>query len=553
MSFSEDHSSMTYSKKLLSILLLVLLVSACLLSIASHINDLPTADEPQLYDMARSILATGLPYAYSGDLWHPVIYHPTLYYHLAALATAISMDYPGLRILDLLLWSFGVVLCALAVRKPGKTDHLWTAILMLIPPLMLQGALLVDIDGSLLVACAGLWVYCWQRIARGKKRYILLSAVMFISLWSKLFSPTLWCLGAIVAGLIYRRNDWTKDGLIALLAGGATFLLTWTIYCQAWGIDFLGPLLCGFGKAEAASSSWLINLGKNIVRLILWLGPAWVLLLFARRQFLKDDQDTTPLFFGGLAIAFFHLLIGAIAFGFPKYYTPMIPLLAVGIAPLVAKAYELSSPKVLMATIVVLVMGLMLPIILGDPLLPILASTRQGVDTTAITFSAITLLVPVIAALGFWFWLRKETQLVFLLLPAALGYGVGVTLTQSEANYSVRYIYGEQGINNVIATIQQRVPHEAEVIIPGDIAFLIHYPPKFHQAEAALGDIDKLCEVLQKPENSVFIIRESMKTHAAYARTLNDDRVIRALENYNNQTIGSFTLYWRSSSQTLAR
>ena len=531
-------------RRFLPLLLLTVVIAGNLFTAFRHITDLPIADEPQFYDMGRSIWLTGLPYAYSGDWWHPVLSQPLLYHHLLAIISPLGLDYWGPRLLGLLLFAGGLMLALAAARRLGKGMVVWAAILMLAPPLALQGALLVDIDGGLLVFLTALWAYVWLGEQKSRwGRVIALGLVTTIGLCAKLLVPALWCGGAFIAGLLFKRKEWRRDALLSFIIGVALFAFIWFTYTTLWNIDFMGPFTHGASKALAGGiSNWVLNVGKGLVRIALWLTPAWLLLiLFPQRLGGRE----TPLLFAGWLIFAVHAGLGVTAFGFPKYFPPMIPLLAIGLAPALKSSYEKVTK--LIPFLVVLICSLLLPLSLGDPLLPILTATRTGIDQTTLLTSAICLILPIVLALAMWAWQRSLASLRGALLCGAIGLGAGIMIVQGMADYEVRYIYGEHGMRQLLTELEKNAPAGSQAILPVDVVFLSGYCYRFSQAESALqNDAPAFATLINDPSNQALVLRESYYAHAGYDSVLKNATVIQILEHeYCVDRIGSFTLYHR--------
>jgi 4-amino-4-deoxy-L-arabinose transferase-like glycosyltransferase len=531
-------------RRIFPFILLATVVAGNLFTAACHLGDLPCADEPQFYDMGKSIWHTGLPYAYSGDIWHPVLSQPLLYHHLLAFVSPLGLDYWGPRLFGLLLFAGGLILALAAAKRLGKGTAVWVAILMLAPPLATQGALLVDIDGGLMVFLTALWAYVWLREQKSAwGRILTLGLIVAMGLLSKLLVPALWCGGAFIAGLLFRHKEWLRDSFFSFLIGAALFALVWFIYTTAWHIDFMAPFTHGTSKAlEGGMGGWMVNVGKGLVRIALWMMPAWLLLMLIPGRL---GGKATPILFTGWLVFAVHTVLGVTAFGFPKYFPPMIPLLAIGLAPAIQSSYE--KIKQFIPLLALSLISLILPLLFGDPLIPILTATRAGINSSALNYSALCLFLPLLLALALWAWQRSLAMLRMMLLCSAVGLGMGIMLVQGMAGYEVRYIYGERGMREVLSVLGKEVPAGSHAILPVDVAFLTGYRYPFRQAESALGnDSHAFVALISDLSNRAVVLRESYYAHTGYDDVLKSPAVIQILaHNYREATIGSFTLYYR--------
>jgi 4-amino-4-deoxy-L-arabinose transferase-like glycosyltransferase len=531
-------------RRLIPFILLAILIASNLFTAVRHLGDLPCADEPQFYDMGKSIWQTGLPYAYSGDLWHPVLSQPLLYHHLLALISQLGLDYWGPRLLGLLLFTGGLMLALATARRLGKDTALWVAILMLAPPLVMQGALLVDIDGGLMVFITALWAYIWlgeQKSTWG--RIITLGLFVALGLSAKLLVPALMCGGAFIAGLLFRRKEWMRDSFLSFLIGAVLLAGVWFIYTALWQIDFMGPFTHGASKALAGGlGGWAVNVGKGLVRIALWMTPVWLLLMLMPGRL---GGRETPVLFAGWLIFAAHAGLGVTAFGFPKYFPPMIPLLAIGFAPAIQSFYE--KIKQFIPLLTVLFISILLPLLVGDPLLPILTANRVGMDNGSLLTSAACLLIPLLLALALWAWQKNMAMLRMALVCVAVGLGSGIMIVQGMADYEVRYIYGERGMCEMLSELEKDVPTGSHAILPVDVAFLSGYHYQFRQAESALqNDATAFTTLINDPNNQAIVLRESYYAHMGYIDVLKNPTIIQRLENeYRMVKVGSFTLYYR--------
>src|SRR5262249_23580188 len=157
----------------------------------------------------------GIPYAnmgYMGDrgritereqygLWHPPLYLYLLglNVHLfdGAEATVRGMSVAIMFLTALVVYALGHTVAGGGAR--GRACGLLSVALFLVSPLVVQSAVIVDIDGTLLLLAMATWTLCYLRWERSASlgQLAALGALFALALWTKTTSP-LALVGAVI-------------------------------------------------------------------------------------------------------------------------------------------------------------------------------------------------------------------------------------------------------------------------------------------------------------------------------------------------------------------
>ncbi|HEY7067665.1 MAG TPA: glycosyltransferase family 39 protein [Chloroflexota bacterium] len=217
-------------------------------------------DEANFLFQARAVAETGVPYAnmgYMGDRGQVTtreyygLWHPPLYLYLLGLDLKLfGSGEPNVRLLGVAL-----MLCtALLVYGLGRTvagggGHgracgLLATALFLASPLVVQSAVVVDIDGTLLLLVVTGWALLYLRWERTASPWRLgaLGALLALALWTKLTTP----LGLVGVVAVYHAlaGRWRlglRQAAIIAGVGVPLFLGTWGIVAAAAHLPFEMP------------------------------------------------------------------------------------------------------------------------------------------------------------------------------------------------------------------------------------------------------------------------------------------------------------------------
>lgn len=342
----------------------------------------PRLARPYVYDDVnfalggRAVARTGLPYGNQGYLLHLfeqreqwATWHPPLYIFTLGLWIRLFGDgEAATRSLGVLcqLLAAGiafdvarrVVEQAGGSRTRGLVAGLITLAVLLVNPLSIQAAQILDIDNTVLTLLLAVAVWLAIRLpGRWDGRTILGLGVLFaLLLWSKLTTP--WIM---LAALVFTRFfqglgvRGALDGLAVGALGVTLFLVAWLGISGLTGmpIDYTLTVLSREAEESSVSSSarlaTLPAFLNGVAPAILWLGPFFCLLFVGaglpRLWSLVRGRGLVP---GDLLVvvgAVIYLVYFAkLAGNLPKYHIAMLPLWAAACGVLVARAAGRPSP-----------------------------------------------------------------------------------------------------------------------------------------------------------------------------------------------------------------
>jgi hypothetical protein len=495
----------------------------------------PQLTRPYVYDEAafafagRAVAHTGIPYSNVGYMqsetpgdfskrFNWALWHPPLYLFILGAAfrqwgeTETVARLIGVvcnAVAALLVFATATALLWQRTRAAPVYAAAATALYVL-NPLVLQSALLLDIDGTVLVATIALLTLAYllvlgsSRPLRSPTTWFLLGLASFclaLSLWSKMTTA----LALVAAGALYRliaTRPWRPWRLLVetpviALAGAGLFLATWWLVSARLHLPFWYPfriMQLEFQEAAGSSRAWKENprvlldlvsdvalwISPYLVLLFLWAGlarlgdlalrPFSVLWRRVRRQPVEGEHwGARPVDFvllAGLAIGATYLI--KLAASFPKYHISMMPLWAIAVAYLLARFVpRLSWWEVPVYGVVLAGMAGYFVTFVGD---------------RYVLFQGYTFLFPLLvwpAALGFAFLVLGAAlgrsylprQLAILGLLLTLSWSWAVDLVQARANYSTAYNYGTSGQRETAAYLNTILKPDEPYVASRDVAY----------------------------------------------------------------------------------
>jgi 4-amino-4-deoxy-L-arabinose transferase-like glycosyltransferase len=521
------------------------LLSIVLLALAVWLHlsfVLPQLAKPFVYDevafalVGEGVAATGRPYADLGHigqsgLWGIEgdpnerfgwgLWHPPLYAYVLGLSfSTFGVSEWSARLVGVVCNLGAAAFVFLATRRLLRDRSAkglplgWAgiaALLYLTSPLVVQSALLLDIDGTVLVLLLSILTYLSLRLiqADSQRAWLwwlgLTVAVFALSLWAKMTSP--WAFPVALLGFrMLGRSPWRPwRGIVevAALAGGGTvlFLATWWLACSITGMSFEMPfqvLWSEFHDAAGSSSAWRSNphiLAELVAYVTLWISPYLLgLFLFAavwrvgalfvsRPAFVLQPVDVVLAAGGGLAL----LYLLKLAASFPKYHIAMMPMWAVAAAWLLARAVGRVGP--LETSVYALC------------LLGFGSYFASQVQDRWVLFSGWSFVAPLVlvpAALGLGFLaigplLRRDSiirQASLLLLLLVLAWSNGVNAQQRLSGGSTNYYYGVSGMVEAGQVVDQTVQDGEPYIAAKEVAWYSRHR-QFLDQDVFIGVLDQ--------------------------------------------------------------
>jgi hypothetical protein len=495
----------------------------------------PQLSKPYVYDEAafafagKAVAQTGIPlsnvghmqFETAGDfskrfnwaLWHPPLYVFTLGWAFKQFGESEQTARMVGVVCNALAALFAFGTATLALHGRTRAAPLYAAAgtaFYVTNPFVIQSALLLDIDGTVLVASIALLGLLYTALLklpsgiRSPWTWLLmgLTACAFgLSMWAKMTTA----FALPVAALLYRlfaTRPWRP--LRALIevpliagVGGGLFLGTWWLACLLTGMPFDAPfriLAIELHDATGAAASLdqkARELFDHLVYVALWVSPYLIALfvwagvarlvdlvsgpfVVGAHRLLKRPLTREP--WGAWAVDFSLVCGGAIGFAyliklaasFPKYHISMMPFWAVGMAYLLfryVKRIAWWEPAVY-AVVTAGMSGYFVSFV-GDKY---------------VLFSGYTFTLPLLvwpAALGFAFLVlcvalgrnNLPRQLAILGALLTLSWSWGVNLAQSRADYSTAYNYGSFGQQKTAARLNALADPRQPFIASRDVAY----------------------------------------------------------------------------------
>ncbi|NQT00074.1 MAG: glycosyltransferase family 39 protein, partial [Candidatus Omnitrophica bacterium] len=449
------------------------------------LDQVPVADEIFDLSAARTINAGDLPRDPYGDYDLPLCYSPTYLYALAL--TARLGQFPGVaaKITGMFCFLACLILIYAISRelfKDNKKSYLvalGACLLYSISPLVIQGSLLLDAEGTTLAVALLLFIFFFVKAPEvlNGKQLISLGILFAVSLWAKQTTP----LALIPSiALFYFTNGEYKKGLryalTSFFIGAGLFVATWWLYCHLLQASFWLP----FAYFEARGRSMMVQgdclnnlftILRAVWKLNLWVSPFFLVLaalaigsrirLFGKaRKFSKLD------FLAILGVLIFtaYLVTGRLCYGFPRYHIVTIPVFAMLIAGFIA------SKQIALARKTWLILGFAIPVVIAYNVLfigDLLYSTDYLVKQSLITGSPslrsvlsegiarfLLYLLPLLLYLAILKLsapkLKLLNRIIIALLAMAISANFSLNILQAGSDYHTRYYYGGRDTQKVI-------------------------------------------------------------------------------------------------------
>ena len=520
-------------------------------------------DETEFAQTGPSVWQGAAPLACDG-LGQKVILHHPQGYHLAlgavmGLAGGGNLAARALGLASLLLCLPLMAWLARMVHGPDPPGAGWWAgLLLFTSPLAVQGALLVDIDNTLLVpAFLALVCLLYRRVMQPAcpAWFVPAASLAFaLLLWIKLPTPFLATGGLFLYGLIQAgRRRLLGEAVLITLLGAALFALTWWAFCAGRGLDALAPLSHLASRLGRGGPGLLAGLAKNLLRLGLWLGP-WLLLASgaAAWRLWMSREESGPagrllIIIAGLVLLGY-LAIGGNAFGFPRYHAPLVPLLAV----LAAGSLRSLSRSWRTALILGLAGFAWWLLVAGDPLLQIYTANEAAAAgdqplAEGLVRAGRDLAFWLAPGLLFWPGLRRGVRSAALAGLLAVACGAALLIVQFRAPYNVNYLYGEQGLKAAVARLSGLSRGAGLVVAPKDLAYLALDCGTYLFADRTVST-GRLTALLKQGKLEAVVYRRGLLSNAACAPQLSDPELRALLDReFSAAREGDFFFYERKA------
>ncbi len=533
-----------------------LLVVAVVVAVVSGIGFLQQPlieDEVEFAEVAQSYLSDGLPLAHVSGQVEAVVHHPQLYHLMIAAASLVGGAEWGARCLGLCCLLLSAWLGALLAKAIWSESNigLVAAVLILLCPLCLRGAYLLDIDNTLLpVVCLGFLIVA---VRQGRYQVLVLLGLFVVALWVKLTTP--WLL-LVPLWVLWGGKRW-RDVLLIAVGGFGLFAVTWAGFCYWKGLPVMGPVWHLIAKGSSGMDlTWgnvAAELGKRLVRYVLWLSPFLFVLLSTPLP--KGTVRRAPLALGCFILCnlVFYWVVGGHAFGFPRYQIPAVMVAMVLLAPLVLKGWEVLGIRVWWRWVIVIGgVGFFLWTV-GDILLPFYSFPERYAMGDVTRWSLIGFTTRLLIALMVFFtivsliWKSRFRTLkygvVALSAVVLFPWWISQDLAMANASYNTGYLYGERGIREAAALLDQSLEEGQVIVASKDVAYYAGH--RFQHR--VLGDVCErgdLSAVLTDADVGALVYRQGQLIDSVTGPCLASGKVQATIEFYfQGVRIGDFYVW----------
>lgn len=460
-------------------------------------------DEAAFPFAANGVLSHGAPIFYNGEtrpqdlgLWHPPLYIYTLAGHISVFGfNPLSVRFYGILcvLFALPLLYIGLKLVS---AKSTQVSVVVTFAIFLLNPLIVSGAVVPDIDGTIGIFSFSAVVLISILILKfepSAKLLIIASFAMFLVISTKF---TIALLGVLLIGLSALLSQHSKLKKLLLVfastvIGTTTFFVIYSLLSLIPGFVFSGPFDYFFGSLGQRKS-----LGSGIAELVsarlfegpgsvvYWLTPGLFIalivcsvLLFIRKD-PSHKREVILLFTGTTVVLFAYAFITSSPFGFPKYWglvvIPASILIGVTFEGFERNSERTSRSRIIFAAIVSI--GLVFFLALAyQTISQTTVETGRSLPMQLVYFFIFALFIFLIAYLLNWRknGINSQQRLTYLLATSLVCSAVGVSgvvdFVNARAQYSTRYYFSEVGMNQLVSYLRSEIPEDSVLFVGKDV------------------------------------------------------------------------------------
>jgi 4-amino-4-deoxy-L-arabinose transferase-like glycosyltransferase len=461
-------------------------------------------DRPLMYDdanfalAAKAVAETGLPFGNQGwmsergdfsqrEQW--ALWHPPLYVYADGLFARIGgWSPPVLRLLGVLgglaTATLTFVMAADLTRGPPAAKQIAggaAVALFAVSPLVVQSALILDIDFTVLLPLTMLFVLLYLRLESSPRAWLWLAPLFGLMLWAKMTNP-LPLVGVVFVWQLL-RGHFFRAGLHTLgigLGGVALFGISWLAIGRWLGFPLDMPF--GVNLVQWQDSSDIARRAysspgafiEGLQPTVLWLGPGLVALGLAGiavrgGQLARGWHVRRADLLVGVLAVFVLGYVNKNAGWLPKYEVALAPLLACLAAPLIAQAW-CARPRLIstVSFFAVIAAGLLTRAMVRDDWA--LQRTWQIEPTAAVWLFGIVVLA-VLLGLP---WRAPAATACAALAGLALGWSLSLDVVQARASYATGYWYGTSGTVEAAAWVDAHLRPDQMYLSAKEVAIRTH-------------------------------------------------------------------------------
>jgi hypothetical protein len=532
-----------------------ILISIFILSIVisyPHLSDPLLTDETQFATTAKTIISKGFPFAYFYHNLKPYLSHPPSYSYLLSLILPATGDTGG-RYLGLVLLLITISVANILLKRLYNSNgvSLFTTFLIITTPLVIPTATLLDIDGTILPIFFILIGIIIIKQLKDKKIspaiIVLSSTALFLC---KLTTPLALFPSLLLILPFTKKRKLILKILIYCLTGFIFAVIMLIIYYKILNQPISGLISVFINKTSSIPP--LNSLVRNFFIVILWFNPVlFVVLLLSGLRLFRNKHliEQKFLFILGAVITIGYTLINGIAYGLPKYQMVGLVFLIIACGDIIYEGIKEFWRRAKFGTFFTVFISFLFGLVAtGDYLFPVFTAKERMIMELAPKPEIIT---GIITTTGLYFipfiiagyiYFRIDKKLVFKVL---IGMAVGLMLSQSimmaVSDYSIRYNYGEAGIEISSRIVEERIDDRV-LICPKDIAYHNDFRYEFIDTTYYLrGELDEPDPILNGGP-SLLIMRASYLAHLPYINRINEINDI-LFENGKRINAGYFIIY----------
>ena len=519
-----------------------------------------------------------------GSAWSSPHPHPHLYDILLAVffkflgRGAVSARLVGiLCFLATLALTYYLVKEIFKDRENNRLIGALACLLFAINPLAIQGAILLDIENTILTTLLTLFIFCFVRFYKSStaKRLILLGAVFGITLWAKLTTPLVFIL---IIPAFYALEGQFKRGIlytfVISVIGLGLFSSSWWLYCRIYNIPFLMPFRTTIGEflglqSVGGLSDVLTYWAKRSMDVTLWISPFLLLLGIVavgrriKRLWLEKKASFVDLLVMYVLLIFVvYIFTGGTRFGIPRHHFAMLPILSIIVVALIFELVPDIKKKQLLffGGIMLLLIGYNIAFV-GD----LIYNSRIPFKEALIENSSVK---PALMGLAFRFLLyllpliaifpiaklstNRNNYLrttILYMLTMIIAASLSLDILQARAEYQTLYCYGEKGVMEVVNFLDKKVPPDKTIVAPHGITY--NYNLRNHNSPHTTKDIwndkESLKNLISNQRTGAVVYGVSSNTVYQFREIFRDESIHTFLQaHFVKEEIGSYTVWLRN-------
>jgi len=421
-----------------------------------------------------------------------ILVHPPLYIYTSAFFVEIfgynlfALKFSG--ILFAILTSLLLFLMANSVFK-NRYYSLAAVFIYLINPLTIQSALMLDMDGGILTFFTAAAIFCFMKYKLSKP--FLLGAVISLGLWVKTTSFVILSASFFIFCLFFDKEKKIISGkkakkilklILIFTISLAVFFAGYYVYTSFIRLDFLQFIR--HNLVQKFQDRNLINIllraGGGIKTFVIWTTPP--VSLFLGFVFLRDfkkiikrkpDENQIISYIIIIITIIFFAITGVAVSGIGKYFSFLMPLIALIIAGELLKIKSKFSKRIIYAAIMISIVIIEYYLIfLRDPIITkeiwMIFSQFNIFLVLSIALKIAVILLPLI--LLYFVFKRNFMVSMMVLIFVFLIYSSVYT---SFAKYSTINNYGDYGIEETVSYLHSLTGDKnATIIAERGVAYL---------------------------------------------------------------------------------